>query len=116
MALAEELEDLRELRGEFQRPLQGRHRVGELAVLHEELAEPEVPQFVVGVVGRHLAELGDTISGGTHGGVSLGVAVRSRQLFASAVIGSVKVCVLLVSLSVALSRTENLPARVSGSR
>ena len=57
-ALAEVLEDAREAGAEFEGPLEGLDGLGELAVVHERLAEAEVGEVVVRVALDHVAVVG----------------------------------------------------------
>ena len=58
---AQQLIHLGELRTQLQRAAEGLDGVVELAGLHQQLAQAEVAQLVVGIVTGHLAKLGDAL-------------------------------------------------------
>ena len=70
--LAEELEHLGELRGDFQRAAELLRGLLELPVVHEELTEAEARQIVVRVLLGHVAEPRDLIGQAVHVGVRAG--------------------------------------------
>jgi hypothetical protein len=46
---------------EFKRPDKGLRGFLELSVLHQELTQTEMAEFVIGIIRRHLSELGNSL-------------------------------------------------------